>query len=301
MTAGGGPPARGGGKTHRFYASQGNKVANHAIQLTIQGQTITSQYGTSAHFIHNCEQLLTACLSHELPETPAPLSEVSGRILEKLAAVSYEAYTALKNHRMFLPYLENKTTLKYYSRTNIGSRPAKRGDKKKLEFKDLRAISFVGSWSQLRQNIPGFFGVGTALKALVDELGLTALQGLYKDQPFFKALIGNSMMSMSKCCFELTAHIAKDKRYSAFWHILSEEYQLSKKMALLISGNRFLMEEEPVSRRSIKIREEIVLPLLVIQQYAFQKIEKESDYLPAYEKIIERSLYGNINAGRNSA
>jgi phosphoenolpyruvate carboxylase len=61
------------------------------------------------------------------------------------------------------------------------------------------------------------------------------------------------------------------------------------------------MEEEPISRRSIKIREEIVLPLLVIQQYAFQKIHEKSDHLHAYEKIIERSLYGNINASRNSA
>ncbi len=297
----GGPPARGGGKTHRFYASQGAKIANHAIQLTIQGQTITSQYGTKAHFLHNCEQLLTAGLSHELSETPVHLPEASRQILDKLAAVSYEAYTALKKHPMFLPYLENKTTLKYYGRANIGSRPAKRGNQKKLALKDLRAISFVGSWSQLRQNVPGFFGIGTALKILADDLGLTALQGLYQDQPFFKALILNSMMSMSKCCFELTAHIAKDKDYNAFWHILSEEYRLSTKMALLVSGNRFLMEDEPISRRSIKIREDIVLPLLVIQQYAFQKIEKKSDHFHAYEKIIERSLYGNINASRNSA
>ncbi len=152
----GGPPARGGGKTHRFYASQGDKIANHAIQLTIQGQTITSQYGTKTHFLHNCEQLLTAGLSHELAQTPIQLSETSGQILEKLAAKSYDTYTALKNHPMFLPYLENKTTLHYYSRANIGSRPAKRGNQEKLELKDLRAISFVGSWSQLRQNVPGF-------------------------------------------------------------------------------------------------------------------------------------------------
>jgi phosphoenolpyruvate carboxylase len=119
--------------------------------LTIQGQTITNQYGTRTHFLHNCEQLLTAGLTHVLSEKPACIAETSRQILEKLALVSYETYTALKNHPMFLPYLKNKTTLKYYSKANIGSRPAKRGDKKKLELKDLRAISFVGSWSQLRQ------------------------------------------------------------------------------------------------------------------------------------------------------
>ena len=80
-----------------------------------------------------------------------------------------------------------------------------------------------------------------------------------------------------------------------------EEYELSKEMVLLVSSSNFLMEEEPLSRRSIKIREDIVLPLLVIQQYAFQKIEKRSEAAPSYEKIIQRSLYGNINASRNSA
>ena len=72
-------------------------------------------------------------------------------------------------------------------------------------------------------------------------------------------------------------------------------------MVLLISGYRMLMEEEPVSRRSIEIREQIVLPLLVIQQYALQKIESNSKQRAIYEKIVERSLYGNINASRNSA
>src|SRR5690606_37755329 len=60
----GGPPARGGGKTHRFYAAQSDKIANHEIQLTIQGQTITSTYATHEKFIHNCEQLLTAGLAN---------------------------------------------------------------------------------------------------------------------------------------------------------------------------------------------------------------------------------------------
>ena len=83
--------------------------------------------------------------------------------------------------------------------------------------------------------------------------------------------------------------------------MLFEEYKLSKKMVLLISGYSILMEEEPVSRRSIEIREQIVLPLLVIQQYALQKIEAHSRQRAVYEKIVERSLYGNINASRNSA
>ena len=70
---------------------------------------------------------------------------------------------------------------------------------------------------------------------------------------------------------------------------------------MLISGYQTLMEEEPVSKKSIEIRERIVLPLLVIQQYALQKIEMDSTHKPVYAKMVERSLYGNINASRNSA
>ena len=297
----GGPPARGGGKSHRFYASQSHQIANNAIQLTIQGQTITSLYGTRSHFTHNCEQLLTAGLSQGLSKRPITIPEHSRKVLETLGRLSYEKYTALKDHDLFLPYLENKSTLKYYSEANIGSRPAKRGNKKKLEFKDLRAISFVGSWSQLRQNVPGYFGIGTALKTLVDDIGLDTLQALYKEIPFFKTLLLNSMMSMSKCYFGLTAYTEKDPVYSKFWKILFEEYELSKKMVLLVTGSAVLMEEEPLSRSSIKIREDIVLPLLIIQQYAFQKIENKSKHIDSYGKIIQRSLYANINASRNSA
>ena len=123
-----------------------------------------------------------------------------------MARLSHEKYAALKNHERFLPYLEDKSTLKYYGMANIGSRPAKRGKTDRLTLKDLRAISFVGSWSQLRQNVPGYFGVGTALKALADDVGIDELRKLYREVPFFKALILNSMMSMSKCFFELTAY-----------------------------------------------------------------------------------------------
>jgi phosphoenolpyruvate carboxylase len=297
----GGPPARGGGKTHRFYASHGKHIANHAIQLTIQGQTITSMYGSKAHFKHNCEQLIAAGLSTRLLEKENEISANDRKLIEELAQLSFEKYAALKNHSMFIPYLENKSTLKYYGKTNIGSRPYKRGDEEKLIFDDLRAIPFVGSWSQLKQNVPGYYGVGTAIQALVAKGKTHQLKQLFSGVPFFKALILNSMMALSKCHFELTAYIAKDDDYREFWNMLLDEYQLSREMVLLISGYRTLMEEEPVSKQSIKIRERIVLPLLTIQQYALQKIERQSMHKPLYEKIVLRSLYGNINASRNSA
>lgn len=298
----GGPPARGGGKTHRFYASQGKNIANHEIQLTIQGQTITSMYGTVEQFQYNCEQLITAGVTNDIFDyAHTHLSETERALMTELADISYEKYEALKMHDKFIPYLEKMSTLKYYGKANIGSRPGKRGTKAKLELSDLRAISFVGSWSQLKQNVPGYFGIGTAISRLKAEGRLEEVKTLFKEVSFFKSLILNSMMSMTKTFFELTRYMEKNPEFGEFWHILHDEFELSKAMMLEISDYKVLMQEEQLSKASINVREQIVLPLLTIQQYALQKLAEETDKKEAYEKMVTRSLYGNVNASRNSA
>lgn len=297
----GGPPARGGGKTHRFYAAQTKEVANHEIQLTVQGQTITSTFGTKEQFMHNAEQLLTAGLSHNLFGDGHTINSQQRALIDELADLSFQKYEALKQHEKFIPYLENRSTLKYYTKANIGSRPGKRGNNKKLTLSDLRAISFVGSWSQLKQNVPGYFGLGSAIKEMENRGRLEEVKDLFRDIPFFRALMMNSMMSLAKSNFMLTSYMRDDAEFGPFWNILLDEYDLSKKMLLEISGQKILMEDEAVSRESVKIREKIVLPLLVIQQYALYHITKGSPYMEAFEKIVTRSLYGNINASRNSA
>lgn len=297
----GGPPARGGGKTHRFYAAQSEHIANNEIQLTIQGQTISSKYGTKPHFKFNVEQLLTAGLYNTFFNHKNAISDNDRQLISDLAEISFDKYVALKNHPLFIPYLEKMSALKYYGEANIGSRPVKRGQSKKLELSDLRAISYVGSWSQLKQNVPGYFGIGTALKKLEEAGRLDELKHLFSDIPFFKALMLNSMMSLYKCDFALTSYMAKSDTFGDFWQILHDEYTLSKEMLLKISGFEILMQEEPISRNSVEIREKIVLPLLIIQQYALQKIAGNAPNRPVWEKIVQRSLYGNINASRNSA
>ena len=222
-------------------------------------------------------------------------------MIEELSELSFDKYDSLKQHEKFIPYLENRSTLKFYTKANIGSRPGKRGNKKQLTLSDLRAISFVGSWSQLKQNVPGYFGLGSAIMQLKEEGRLNEVKKLYKEVPFFKALMLNSMMSLAKSNFNLTSYMKDDPEFGDFWNILHDEFQLSKKMLLQISGLKILMEDEAVSRESVKIREKIVLPLLVIQQNALYHITQNSEYKKLYEKIVTRSLYGNINASRNSA
>ena len=305
----GGPPARGGGKTHQFYASLGPNIEDEEIQLTVQGQTISSNFGTINSSQYNIEQLISSGISNELfSNANNTFSAADIKIMNDLALVSYNTYVDFKNHPMFLPYLQRMSTLNYYAKTNIGSRPSKRSKSKEFKFSDLRAIPFVGSWSQLKQNVPGFFGVGTALKKYEDNNEFDKLKLLYKNSDFFKTLIQNSMMSLSKSFFDLTKYMAKDEEFGEFWKIIYSEYKTTKRLILKLADYKQLMENNPVGKASIDIRENIVLPLITIQQYALlkiQKIQKEKnvndDLLKIYEKMVTRSLFGNINASRNSA
>ena len=298
----GGPPARGGGKSHDFYASQGKTIANHEIELTVQGQTITSVFGNKDQAKYNFEQLLTAGIENDVfKNAKKDLNQKERNLIEELAEISYKKYSDLKAHPRFVAYLQEMSTLEYYGKTNIGSRPTKRGAGSELKFEDLRAIPFVGSWSQLKQNVPGFFGFGFALKELKNQGRFDEVRDLYKGSDFFKTLVLNSMMSMNKSYFPLTSYMKNNEKFGEFWSILFDEYQLSKGMMLELTGFQKLMEEEPLSQLSVKIREKIVLPLLSIQQYALIKIQKEEGNREAYEKLVMRSLFGNINASRNSA
>ena len=305
----GGPPARGGGNTHEFYASMGKKIQADDIQLTIQGQTISSNFGTNDSCQYNLEQLLSSGIQNQVFNTERNvLSDEDRETMNQLADESHRAYQDFKARPEFIPYLEEMTTLKYYAKANIGSRPSKRGSSKKLEFSDLRAIPFVGSWSQSKQNVPGFYGVGTALKSFEDKNQFDKVTQLYQQSSFFRTLIANSMMSLTKSFFGLTAYMQNDKRFGDFWNLIHDEFKLTEEMILKLTGFEELMEGEPAGKASIKVREEIVQPLLTIQQSALMTIldakksgNMSEDTMELYEKMVTRSLFGNINASRNSA
>jgi phosphoenolpyruvate carboxylase len=304
----GGPPARGGGKTHNFYAAMGKNIANNAIQLTVQGQTISSNFGTVASAQYNMEQLINAGLSNNLfEEKPVMFDVKETALFEELAEASYQKYNALKSNPYFMDYLTEVGPLKYYSETNIGSRPAKRNSGSKLTLQDLRAIPYVGTWAQLKQNVTGFFGLGTALKAMADKGRLDEVKLVYKKSLYFKTLIDNAEMALKKCFFPLTMYLSSDEKFGDIWKEIYAEYQLSKQYVTQLSGNGELMTSNPIDSLSISIREKIVMPLLTIQQFSLQRIRAiDKQELPqtnkaTYEKLIIRAAFGIINAARNSA
>ncbi len=302
----GGPPGRGGGNNHAFYASLGRDIEDKEIQLTVQGQTISSNYGTVTTAMYNLERLFTAGLENSLfnqKNAKDQLSTDDKALMEELAEASYQAYLKFKNHPSFVPYLEKITPLRFYGQTNIGSRPDKRNASGGLRFEDLRAIPFVGSWAQMKQNIPGFYGFGMALEALKNEGKMDALRKLYKRSLFVRTLVENSMQSLSKAYFPATKYLENNTQFGELWNMMHDEYERTKLMLLEFSGEGELLNQNPVTKESIKVRERIVLPLITIQQYALQKLNQNptADDAEVLSKLVMRSMFGIINAARNSA
>lgn len=222
-----------------------------------------------------------------------------------MADEGYKAYLSLKHHDKFVPYLEKVTPLSFFGDTNIGSRPVKRSASDALKFEDLRAIPFVGSWAMMKQNIPGFYGVGSALQIIGNRGGIAKLKSFYQDSLFFRTLLGNSMMSLTKSYFKATAYLSTDDEFGEFWKKMYSEYELALQQTLEVSGLTGLMESNPNIRDSVRLRERIVLPLIAIQQHALMNIRNLNDankvYEQRYRKLIIRCMFGIINAARNSA
>lgn len=305
----GGPPARGGGNNHNFYSSLGKDIEDKEIQLTVQGQTISSNYGTVTTAMYNLERLFTAGLENHLfrgNRIEEELNQEDKDLIEEMAGAAYESYLDLKNHPMFVKYLDKKTPLRFYGQTNIGSRPTKRGnDDEGLKFEDLRAIPFVGSWAQMKQNVPGFYGFGSAIAQMAEAGKKEEIKALYKKSLFFRTLIENSMQSLSKAFFPATKYLRDEEDYREFWDKMYEEFRLTLESLLDVSEQKELLDSNNVTKVSIKVRERIVLPLITIQQYALQMLSEDPKNLPVdvetYNQLIMRAMFGIINAARNSA
>ena len=157
--------------------------------------------------------------------------------------------------------------------------------------------------------MPGYFGLGTALEALDREGRLEEASSLYRRNAFFRTLVENSMQSMMKCDFRLTAHLSEHPQFGELWNTVHEEYERTRVLVLAITGQQKLMETVPSIRESIRLRDSIIMPLLVIQQFALTEMERQTSSSPNADanwtpellrKLIIRTMYGIVNASRNA-
>ncbi len=268
----GGPPARGGGNTHRFYRSRDASIEQLETQLTIQGQTISSNFANPEMARYHVEQLYTANLENLL--FPAQTEDPAAHfvpLLDEMSSIAFDAYRALRDDPMLIELLDAHSPLPLFDYLTIASRPVSRRASPSLELATLRAIPFVATWSVMKIQISGFFGLGTALQSLIDSGREQEIVRLYRASQFFRALLDNAAMSLLKSRFDVSAHLEHDERVGPLWRRIRDEAATVERCIQRISHQPCLLANDPLVRASIEFREGIVLPLLVIVHDAFAR------------------------------
>ena len=305
----GGPPARGGGNTHRFYQSRDANIEQLETQLTIQGQTISSNFGNPDMARYHIEQLFTANLENLLfptkDEDPQPEFVP---LMKELSAISYQAYRELRDDPSLLVFLDQSSPLPLFDHLTIASRPVSRHSSRSLELANLRAIPFVATWSVLKIQIPGFYGLGAALELMIETRRESELQKLYRSSRFFRTLLDNAAMSLLKSRFDISAHLEQDAQLGPLWCRLRDEAARVERCILRVSHQPSLLSNDPLARASIRFREEVVLPLLVIVHAAFARYNEhrrngtlDSESAAHDRRMALKGIGAVINATRNAA
>lgn len=267
----GGSIGRGGGPTNRAILAQPPESVRGRIKLTEQGEAITERYAHLEIAHRHLEQIISAVLLTTgrrptiMPERVARW-QATMRELSPLAEAAYR--DLVHNNPAVLDYFHEATPIDEIGRLNIGSRPAKR--KATAGIADLRAIPWVFAWTQSRVVLPGWFGLGTALREWMSENAehLAMLQEMYRAWPFFRTTVDNAQMSMRKADLAIAAayaDLATPETRQAIFPRLCSEYERTERAILAVTGQSDLLDNEPWLQRSIRLRNPYVDPLNYIQ------------------------------------
>src|SRR5512138_2186990 len=268
----GGTVGRGGGPTHRALVAQPPGAFTGSFKVTEQGEVISWKYADPALAERNLELMVAASL--EALAAPAlsagPVAPAWEEALDALSADAFGFYRRqIAENPDVIPYFEQATPVLEFDLAKIGSRPARRRTGGDLS--ELRAIPWGFGWMQSRHVIPGWFGVGWALDRFVAarEDGLRLLQDMMARFPFFIDFVRNVELALTKVDLpiaRLYAGLVEDAALrDRFYGMVAEELRRTVRMVLAVTGQRALLESDPVLARSLRLRNPYVDPLSLIQ------------------------------------
>ena len=274
----GGTIARGGGPANRAIRAQPAGSINGRFRLTEQGETIASRYSNPELAHRHLEQIVHAVLVASSPvktQTEIPSAWRAG--MDKMSAAAFKAYRNLVYETpAFIDFWQAATPLDEIKRLHIGSRPAARTQSS--EVSKIRAIPWVFSWMQSRFNLPGWFGLGTALAAVKDTV---LLKDMYQGWAFFKTMLDNSEMSLIKADMDIATlyvDLVSDKGMAKeIFDIILSEYRRTREAVLSISGHQNLLDEEPITQHAVQLRNPYVDPLNFIQVEMLRRLRALPD------------------------
>ncbi len=296
----GGTVGRGGGPSYEAILAQPPGTVRGQIRLTEQGEVIGSKYSNPAIGRQNLEALIAATLEATLLQPTKPASKIFLETAAQISQASMDAYRSLIYETDgFAEFFFQATPIREIAGLNIGSRPASRKASQRIE--DLRAIPWGFSWGQCRLTLPGWFGFGSAVDSLLHQsspakqkAALALLQKMYRQWPFFRTLLSNMDMALSKADLDLAAlysELVEDVRLrKKIFTALCAEWDKTVHALTRITGEKQRLANNPILARSIRHRFPYIDPLHHIQ------VELVRRYRAGHtDERVQRGIHLSIN------
>jgi phosphoenolpyruvate carboxylase len=294
----GGTVARGGGPANRAIRAQPPGTIEGRFRVTEQGESIGARYGNPELAHRHLEQIVHAVLLASAPRNGSEGIDADWReALSRMSVAARAAYRGLVYETPgFMAYWRDATPIDEISRLHIGSRPpSRRGGP--LQVDKIRAIPWVFSWMQSRFNIPGWYGLGTAMSTNVVSHELC--RDMYRGWPFFQALLDNAEMSLLKADLGIAAlysELATDRALAGdLFARIHDEYDRSVEAILAVTDHSALMDADPVIQRSVHLRNPYVDPLNYIQIEMLRRLRALPDGDSAEAAMLHAVIVLTIN------
>ena len=263
----GGSLGRGGGPTARSIMSLPPGSFRGRMRLTEQGEVLAERYDDSAIASRHLEQVLWSSLLAIGSPSPAPAAEWL-TMMDRVADESFKRYRELLEQPNFVEFFRCVTPITDIEQLPIGSRPSRRNPGGGLS--DLRAIPWVFSWTQSRCLLPAWYGIGAAITPMLDNPAeFELLQSMYRNWPFFRAVLDNAELALAKSDMQIAAHYASlaadQSSITPIAEMIAIEFEQACEVVLQLTGRSELLDGTPWLKESIRVRNRFIDPLNLIQ------------------------------------